>query len=89
MAHALEVGAEEVEVTAEAEAAWVNRLEKGAVPRSTNTTDCTPRYYNTEAQPTGRRGVHNPMGYPEGAVAYFADIDDWRSSGDFTGLEVR
>ena len=89
VAHALEVGAEEVEVTAEAEAAWVDRLEKGAVPRSTNSPDCTPGYYNNEGQPTGRRGVLNSMGYPEGAVAYFAYIDDWRSSGDFTGLDFR
>ncbi|HSM65709.1 MAG TPA: NAD(P)/FAD-dependent oxidoreductase, partial [Ilumatobacteraceae bacterium] len=31
ISHALDVGADEVEVTAEAEAAWVDRLEKGAV----------------------------------------------------------
>jgi cation diffusion facilitator CzcD-associated flavoprotein CzcO len=29
ISHALDVGADEVEVTAEAEAAWVDRLEKG------------------------------------------------------------
>jgi cyclohexanone monooxygenase len=89
IAHALDVGADEVEVTAEAEDAWVDRLEKGAVARMTNSPDCTPGYYNNEGQPTGRRGVLNSMGYPEGAVAYFQYIADWRTSGDFEGLEFR
>jgi cation diffusion facilitator CzcD-associated flavoprotein CzcO len=89
IAHALDVGAEEVEVTAEAEDAWVDRLEKGAVARMTNSPDCTPGYYNNEGQPTGRRGVLNSMGYPEGPVAYFEYIQQWRSSGTFDGLEFR
>ncbi len=89
VAHALDVGAEEVEVTAEAEAAWVDRLEKGAVGRLTSSPDCTPGYYNNEGQPTGRRGVLNSMGYPEGPIAYFHYIDAWRSSGEFAGLEFR
>jgi cyclohexanone monooxygenase len=29
------------------------------------------------------------MGYPEGAAAYFQYIDQWRSSGEFAGLEFR
>jgi cation diffusion facilitator CzcD-associated flavoprotein CzcO len=89
ISHALDVGADEVEVTAEAEAAWVDRLEKGAVGRMTNSPDCTPGYYNNEGQPTGRRGVLNSMGYPEGPIAYFLYIDQWRRSGEFAGLEFR
>jgi hypothetical protein len=76
-----------VEVTAEAERAWVERLEAGAVTRMTNSPDCTPGYYNNEGQSTGRRGVLNSMGYPEGPVAYFQYIDHWRSSGEFEGLD--
>jgi cation diffusion facilitator CzcD-associated flavoprotein CzcO len=86
IAHALEAGASVVEVTQEAEDAWVERLERGAVARLTQTPDCTPGYYNNEGQPTGRRGVLNSMAYPEGPVAYFRHIDAWRSSGDFDGL---
>ena len=89
IAHALDIGATEVEATAEAEDAWVARLEAGAVARITNSPDCTPGYYNNEGQPTGRRGVLNSMGYPEGPVAYFQYIDRWRSSGDFAGLDFR
>ena len=29
------------------------------------------------------------VGYPAGAFAYFKYIDDWRSSGEFEGLEFR
>jgi len=92
--HALQVDEAEgsevtVEVTADAEQEWVERLEAGAVGRMTNSPDCTPGYYNNEGQSTGRRGVLNSMGYPEGPVAYFQYIDRWRSSGDFEGLEFQ
>jgi cation diffusion facilitator CzcD-associated flavoprotein CzcO len=89
IAHALDVGASEIEVTEAAERAWVERLEAGAVARMTNSPDCTPGYYNNEGQPTGRRGTLNSMGYPEGPVAYFQYIDAWRNSGEFEGLEFR
>jgi hypothetical protein len=29
------------------------------------------------------------MGYPEGPIAYFHYIDQWRRSGEFAGLEFR
>ncbi len=91
IAHALDVDAGNgdvtVEVTAQAEHAWVEQLEGGAVARLTSTPDCTPGYYNNEGQSTGRRGVLNSMGYPQGPVAYFQYIDAWRNSGDFEGLE--
>jgi cation diffusion facilitator CzcD-associated flavoprotein CzcO len=85
VAHALEVGATEVEVTEDAEGAWVSMLE--ASPTSfIGNPDCTPGYYNNEGGPIGRRERLNASGYPEGPVAYFAYIDRWRSSGGFEGL---
>jgi hypothetical protein len=90
--HALDVGAETgdevtVEVTSEAEQAWIERLEAGAQMRMTQLPDCTPGYYNNEGQPIeGRRAVLNSMAFPEGPVAYFQYIDRWRSSGAFEGL---
>ncbi len=86
--HALAVGADIVEVTEEAEAAWVHRLEHGG-RRFGNNPDCTPGYYNNEGRSAGRRGLLNSVGYPEGPVAYFEYIDAWRSSGDFEGLMIR
>ena len=86
--HALDVGAVEVEVTEEAEEAWIELLLGNSRVFGGN-PDCTPGYYNNEGQPTGRRGLLNGAGYPDGPVAYFAHIDRWRSSGDFEGLEFR
>jgi cation diffusion facilitator CzcD-associated flavoprotein CzcO len=89
VAHAVAAGAEEVEVTAAAEDAWVDELEAGAITRLTSSPDCTPGYYNNEGQSTGRRGVLNSMGYPAGPIPYFQYIDRWRTSGEFAGLEFR
>ena len=86
--HAEEIGAAEVEVTEEAETAWIERLERGG-RRFGNQPDCTPGYYNNEGRSAGRRGVLNTLGYPEGPVAYFQYIDQWRTSGDFEGLDFR
>ncbi len=86
--HALEIEADEVEVTPEAEAAWIERLEAGG-RRFGNQPDCTPGYYNFEGKDAGRRGRLNALGYPEGPVAFFRYIDEWRRSGEFEGLEFR
>ncbi len=86
VAHTLEAGADEVEVTESAEAAWVEMLEQS--PGSfIGDLDCTPGYYNNEGRPAGRRERLNLSGYPAGPVAYFDHIDRWRRSGEFEGLE--
>ena len=86
--HALDVGADEVEVTEDAEQAWVAMLEGN--PRAfLGSPDCTPGYYNNEGHEIGRRERLGASGYPLGPVAYFEYIDRWRNSGDFTGLEFR
>jgi cation diffusion facilitator CzcD-associated flavoprotein CzcO len=88
VSHAEETGAEVVEVTAEAEDAWVALLtgtERGFL----GNPDCTPGYYNNEGGPIGRRERLNASGYPDGPVAYFRYIDRWRSSGEFEGLAFR
>ena len=85
--HALEHGFREVEVTAEAEEAWVQLLLSGA-GRMLGSPDCTPGYYNNEGKDPGPAARLN-VGYPEGASAYFRYLDEWRSSGDFEGLAFR
>ncbi len=86
--HALDIGADEVEVTEEAEQAWVGMLEGN--PRAfLGSPDCTPGYYNNEGHEIGRRERLSASGYPLGPVAYFEYIDQWRDSGDFAGLEFR
>lgn len=81
---ALETGAREVEVTAEAEQAWIDQLFNGS--RLFGNPDCTPGYYNNEGQPIGTKERQNMAGYPGGAVEYFAYIDAWRRDGRFEGL---
>ena len=69
-------------------AGWVDKLEHGGRTFGAD-PDCTPGYYNNEGQPTGRQGLLGRLGYPEGPVAYFKYIDEWRNSGDFEGLTFR
>jgi cation diffusion facilitator CzcD-associated flavoprotein CzcO len=88
IAHADAIGADQIEVTAEAEAAWVARLEAGG-RRFGNRPDCTPGYYNNEGGEPSRHGLLNGLGYPEGPVAYFAYIEEWRSNGRFDGLTFK
>ena len=88
VAHAEEVGAEEVEVTEDAEQAWVGLIE-GSPTAFLGSPDCTPGYYNNEGKPIGRREKLNASGYPQGPVAFFQYIDGWRKSGRFEGLAFR
>ncbi len=78
-------GFDAVEVTREAEDAWMELLIPNPVMTSF-LADCTPGYYNNEGQFAGRQF---PLGggYREGASAYFRYIRQWRRSGDFAGLE--
>lgn len=85
--HARDAQAREVEVTKDAEDAWVALLLTG-VGRMIGSPDCTPGYYNNEGQDPGPRAKLN-VGYPAGASAYFKYIDAWRSAGTFDGLEFR
>ena len=82
--HALDGGFHQVEVTEEAQAAWVALLLTG-MGRMMGAPDCTPGYYNNEGQTPGP-GAQLNVGYPAGATAYFNYIDAWRSSGEFEGL---
>jgi cyclohexanone monooxygenase len=85
--HALDGGHGEVEVSEEAQAAWVKLLLTG-MGRMMGAPDCTPGYYNNEGQNPGPAARLN-VGYPAGATAYFKYIDEWRNTGAFEGLEFR
>jgi cyclohexanone monooxygenase len=85
--HALDNGCREVEVTEEAEKAWIDLLLSGP-GRMLGSADCTPGYYNNEGQDAGPSAALF-VGYPAGASAYFAYLAEWRSSGRFDGLAFR
>ena len=89
VAHAMAEGHAEVEATAEAQEAWIEYLLGGPQFSVIGSPDCTPGYYNNEGRDPGPAGLFLGLGFPAGASAYFRFIDEWRSSGEFDGLEFR
>ena len=81
--HAAETEAIRVEVTQEAEEAWMQLILSGQ--SLLQGPDCTPGYYNNEGHPEDPR-IRFFNGYPSGPSAYFDYIEDWRTSGRFEGL---
>ena len=77
-------GYREVDVSRAAEDAWLEQLDPNAIMISFLAT-CTPGYYNNE----GHGGGAIFSGYQHGAPAYFRYIEQWRSSGEFAGLQFR
>jgi cyclohexanone monooxygenase len=81
-----------IEVTAEGEEAWVQRIIEIATANSIgsqNTNfqeECTPGYYNNEGQP--RRVAIQNGAYGLGPISYFQELRDWRESGKFEGLII-
>jgi cation diffusion facilitator CzcD-associated flavoprotein CzcO len=84
--HVLDHGLHRVEVTKEAEDAWIELLLSG-IGRMLGSQECTPGYYNNEGQEPGPAGKLN-VGYPHGATAYFKYLAEWRSTGRFEGLKL-
>jgi cation diffusion facilitator CzcD-associated flavoprotein CzcO len=82
--HMTEHGIVEVEVSRDAEDAWMEQLAPNPVMTSF-LANCTPGYYNNEGQGPSPHSLL--AGYSAGAPAYFRYIEEWRSSGGFAGLE--
>ena len=88
VAHAEAIGADEVEVTAEAEQRWV-AADRGDAAAALRQPRLHARLLQQRGPGAGRQAMLELGGYPEGPVAYFQYIDAWRTSGDFDGLEFR
>jgi hypothetical protein len=77
-----------VEPTKAAEDAWIDFIT--SVTRGIRGgMDCTPGYYNNEGREMGRREQMNSSGHPGGPIAFFQHLEQWRSTGEFEGLEFR
>ncbi len=85
MARMARHGYDAVEVTKQAEDAWMEQVRPNPLMTSF-LADCTPGYYNNEGHFDGGQFALGG-GYHLGAPAYFRYIDQWRRSGDFAGLE--
>ena len=84
--HALDNGIRTIEASAEAEAAWVERIVELAVNNQKFLEACTPGYYNNEGQPAAR-STRNAS-YGGGPNAFIAILENWREEGSLAGLEL-
>jgi cation diffusion facilitator CzcD-associated flavoprotein CzcO len=84
--HAHAHGFSRIEVSQKAEDAWVSLLLSGSRARVIGSPDCTPGYYNNEGQEPSPAAAYW-VGYPLGASAFFTYLDQWRSCGDFAGVD--
>jgi cation diffusion facilitator CzcD-associated flavoprotein CzcO len=83
VSHATAGGYGLVEVTQEAQDAWMELMIANPIMRRFLST-CTPGYYNNEG---GELSAHSLFGgYVHGASAFFRYIEEWRTSGEFAGL---
>jgi cyclohexanone monooxygenase len=83
----LKRGKEVVEVTAEAEQAWVDEIVRLAGTGATAfLEECTPGYYNREGQGRGANAQNSP--YARGINAFNALLAKWRERGDFEGMTL-
>ncbi len=79
---------QEVEVTAEAEDAWVQEIVRLAgTGAQAFLSECTPGYYNREGQGSGGNMQNSP--YAPGINAFNALLAEWRKQGDLDGMELR
>ena len=78
-------GAQSVEVTEEAEKAWIELLLSAPPRAMIGSQECTPGYYNNEGQDPGP-GARYHTGYPAGPTAYFRYLRQWWGEGSFAGL---
>ena len=79
-----------IEVTEEAEQAWIDEIIKLAGPGTAAADffdNCTPGYYNREG--AGRQsGASQNSPYAPGINAFNALLATWRGKGDLEGMEL-
>ncbi|MGH9083858.1 MAG: monooxygenase, partial [Acidimicrobiales bacterium] len=75
-----------IEVSEEAEAAWVQTIVDLAQTNLKYLESCTPGYYNNEGKPAERGGWNSFYG--GGSVAFIKLLEDWRAEGSLPGLEL-
>ncbi|MCC5888186.1 MAG: NAD(P)/FAD-dependent oxidoreductase [Gammaproteobacteria bacterium] len=77
-----------IEVTAEAEQAWVEEIVRLAGRGATAfLEECTPGYYNREGQ-VGKGASMQNSPYAPGINAFNALLGEWREKGDLDGMET-
>lgn len=75
-----------VEVLQEAEEEWMSLMESAVGDSMLGNSECTPGYYNNEGGPLLRGEKLGSVGHPDGPMGFFSLLDQWRSDGQFRGL---
>ncbi|HZQ34749.1 MAG TPA: NAD(P)/FAD-dependent oxidoreductase, partial [Dehalococcoidia bacterium] len=75
-----------MDVSAEAEAGWVQKVIDASLASITFLEACTPGYYNNEGQPNGEL-IRQNGNYGHGIMAYNTILEAWRAEGNLDGLE--
>ena len=75
-----------IEPTREAEEAWVNMINAPS-PMAAYQDVCTPGYYNAEGKRDGQGFIEAQ--YPDGAVAFYEMLEQWRIKGELEGVIIK
>ncbi len=85
--HALSERVATLDLTAEAEQDWVQKVIDKSRVSLPFLESCTPGYYNNEGQPKKRAAQNSSYG--GGSIEYFQILADWRADGSFPGLVMQ
>ena len=85
---AMDRGANSVQPTAEAEAAWVAEIRSLSAINTAFLEACTPGYYNSEGKFGEVVSTIVSDAYAPGVNAFNALLAEWRAKGDLEGLEL-
>jgi cyclohexanone monooxygenase len=75
-----------VEVSAEAEQAWVDEIVRLSIMRAPFLEACTPGYYNNEGNVRAMSAKNGSYG--AGPVAFVKVLEKWREAGELEGLQL-
>jgi cyclohexanone monooxygenase len=81
-------GHDVLEVSADAEEAYVEEVRSLSGMGWRFYMECTPGYYNSEGAAGNKHGFFSDM-YGAGPIRFFEILDKWRADGSLRGLELR
>lgn len=81
-------GCDTLELTAEAEDAYVQEVKRLSGIGESFYRECTPGYYNSEGAAGNRNGFFSET-YGAGSLVFFDMLERWRSEGSLQGFALR
>ena len=84
--HAVRHDIDRIEVSADAEAKWVDTIISLSMLNDRFLESCTPGYYNNEGKVEQRQKRNTSYG--AGPIAFVKVLEDWRADGTLEGLDL-